>query len=189
MNKKEKAVYNFLKQIIPESILKQMDTKETLRRVVKAWDDMLQGYKENPQVILSKKFKMDDTSSVPYVSTDMVLVKDIGFHSLCEHHLLPFFGKAAVGYFPKDRKVVGISKLVRLVDCFSKRLQIQERMTKQIAESLSEHSIGVGVHVEGIHMCMCMRGVRRESPTTTMSFNGIMQEPDKKNLFLQNIRR
>jgi len=101
---------------------------------------------------------------------DMVVVRDIEFYSLCEHHLLPFFGKVHVGYIP-DGKIIGLSKIPRLVDMFSRRLQVQERLTKEIAEALETalHPKGVAVVIEGMHMCMMMRGVEKQSASMITS--------------------
>lgn len=126
--------------------------RETPSRVVKALLEMTAGYDESPEDILSKTF--DERSD------ELVVLRGIDFHSTCEHHLLPFHGVAHVGYLPG--KVVGISKLARLVQCFARRLQIQERMTRQIAEAVEEHldARGVGVVVTAHHLCMGCRGVK-----------------------------
>jgi len=101
---------------------------------------------------------------------DMVIVKNIEFYSLCEHHLLPFFGRCHIGYIPKG-KVFGVSKMARLVDCFARRLQLQERLTKQVAEVIFEniHPVGVGVVMEAQHMCMIMRGVEKQDSVMVTS--------------------
>ena len=126
----------------------------TPERVVRAWRELTAGYAEDPAEILSRTF--EETSD------EMIILRGISFHSMCEHHLLPFQGTAAVGYLPG--KVVGISKLARLVHCFARRLQIQERMTRQIADAVQEHlgARGVGVIVRAQHLCMACRGVRQE---------------------------
>ena len=127
---------------------------DTPERVLRAWREMTSGYGDDPAEILARTF--DETSD------EMVVLRNISFHSTCEHHLLPFFGEVSVGYLPG--KVVGISKLARLVDCFARRLQIQERLTRQIAESIEEHldARGVGVIVRAHHLCMGCRGVRQQ---------------------------
>jgi len=126
----------------------------TPERVVRAWRELTAGYADDPAEILSRTF--EETSD------EMIILRGISFHSMCEHHLLPFQGTAAVGYLPG--KVVGISKLARLVHCFARRLQIQERMTRQIADAVQEHlgARGVGVIVRAQHLCMACRGVRQE---------------------------
>ena len=126
--------------------------QETPARVVKAFLEMTAGYRESPAEILSKTF--DEHSD------ELIILRGIDFHSICEHHLLPFQGVAHVGYLPG--KVVGISKLARLVHCFARRLQIQERMTQQIAHAVETHleARGVAVVVAAHHLCMGCRGVR-----------------------------
>lgn len=128
--------------------------RDTPARVVKAWREMTAGYGEDPGEILSRTFAE--------TSDEMVILRGISFYSTCEHHLLPFYGEAVVGYLPG--KVVGISKLARLVECFAKRLQVQERMTRQIAEAVEKHleARGVGVVLRAHHLCMGCRGVRQE---------------------------
>lgn len=125
---------------------------DTPRRVINAWREMTSGYQEDPAEILSRTF--EETSD------GMVVLRGIPFHSICEHHLLPFHGTASVGYLPG--KVVGISKLARLVHCFARRLQIQERLTRQIAAAIEEHleARGVGVMIRARHLCMGCRGVK-----------------------------
>jgi GTP cyclohydrolase I len=129
--------------------------------VVKALREMTAGYKDDPAVVLGKTF--EETYD------ELILLKDIPFTSLCEHHLLPFTGTVDVGYIPG--KVVGLSKLARLVDCFAKRLQMQERLTRQIGEALEQHleARGVGVVVRGQHSCMACRGVRKSGSTMITS--------------------
>jgi GTP cyclohydrolase I len=127
---------------------------DTPSRVVRAWREMTSGYGDDPAGILARTFEES--------SDEMIVLRGITFYSVCEHHLLPFYGTAAVGYLPG--RVVGISKLARLVNCFARRLQIQERMTRQIAEAVEQHlgARGVGVVLRAHHLCMGCRGVRQE---------------------------
>jgi len=138
---------------------------DTPKRVVKAMKEMTCGYQMDPSVILERQF-----DGCGY--DDLVVVRGIRFSSMCEHHLLPFVGEVAVGYIPKDR-VVGLSKLPRLVECYARRLQLQEQMTHQIAVAMNDHldPLGVGVHVRAQHQCMACRGVRQQDAdmvTTTV---------------------
>ena len=129
---------------------------DTPKRIEKMYRELTRGYRQNPEeVINSALFDVD--------YDEMVVVTHINFYSLCEHHMLPFFGAAHVGYIPKG-KVVGLSKIPRIVDMYARRLQVQERMTAQIANVLEDqlNPDGVGVVVEGYHMCMSMRGVEKE---------------------------
>ena len=135
----------------------------TPHRVVEALKYLTQGYQQNVETLLNGAIFHEDYD-------DMVVVKDIEFYSQCEHHLLPFYGKAHVAYIPNG-KIVGLSKIPRLVDMFSRRLQVQERMTTQIAEAL-ENALqpkGVAVVIEGAHMCMLMRGVQKQNATMITS--------------------
>jgi len=126
----------------------------TPARVAKAWREMTSGYREDPAEILSRTF--EETSD------ELIILSGISFYSTCEHHMLPFYGTACVGYLPG--KVVGISKLARLVNCFAQRLQIQERMTRQIADAIETHldARGVGVVIRAHHLCMGCRGVHQQ---------------------------
>jgi GTP cyclohydrolase I len=137
---------------------------DTPNRVAESLRYLTEGYAADPSTIVGDAiFALDGYD-------DMVLVKDIAFFSLCEHHLLPFFGRVHIGYVP-DGRIVGLSKLPRLVDAFSRRLQVQERMTREIAEAISSvvSPRGVGVVVEGRHLCIEMRGVKKESSQTVTS--------------------
>ncbi len=142
---------------------------DTPHRVVRAWREMTAGYEEDAEEILSRTF--EETSD------ELVILGGISFYSTCEHHLLPFYGTASVGYLPG--KVVGISKLARLVQCFARRLQIQERMTKQIAEAIATHlqARGVGVVIKAHHLCMGCRGTRQPgTQMVTSSMLGTLRE-------------
>ena len=145
---------------------------ETPKRVVKAYEEFFEGYKIDPIGILSKTFEEVDGYD------EMVLIKNIRLESHCEHHIVPILGKAHVAYMPKKR-VVGISKIARLVDVFAKRLQIQETLTSQIAETLQSvlDPLGVAVLIDASHQCMTTRGVHKpESSTVTKKMIGIFKE-------------
>jgi GTP cyclohydrolase I len=147
---------------------------DTPRRVRKSMELLTQGYRLDPRDVVG-----DALFEVEY--DELVLVRDIELYSLCEHHLLPFFGKAHIGYLPRG-KVVGLSKLPRLVDVFARRLQVQERMTRQIAECIQEilDPAGVGVIVEASHLCMMMRGVEKQQSTTrTSTLLGALRDDDR----------
>lgn len=144
--------------------------KETPDRLSRSFFELLEGYREEPQQHLERVF--------PVEHNDLVLVKDIPFNSLCEHHLLPFFGRAHVGYIPKEKRVTGLSKLARLVDGYSHRLQVQERLTQQIADAVWEvlRPQGVIVVLQAEHMCMTVRGVKKPgAKTTTSAVRGAME--------------
>ena len=156
--------------------------QKTPRRVAKAMTDLTNGYAQDPiQILNSAKFRED--------YSQMVIVKDINFYSLCEHHLLPFYGKVHVAYIPNGY-ITGLSKIARVVDCFSHRLQVQERMTLQIREAIQQalHPLGVMVVVEAQHMCMQMRGVEKQgSITTTSDFTGAFNQAKTRDEFLKLI--
>jgi GTP cyclohydrolase I len=159
---------------------------ETPGRVAESLRYLTEGYAANPAAIVGDAlFALDDYD-------DMVVVKDIAFFSLCEHHLLPFFGRAHVGYVP-DGKVVGLSKLPRLVDAYAHRLQLQERMTREIAEAINTVVTprGVGVVVGGRHLCVEMRGVEKESSqTVTSCMLGVFRsDPRTRAEFLSHIQQ
>ncbi len=158
--------------------------KRTPERVAKAIQFLTRGYQEDPAKLLrGALFDVD--------YDEMVIVKDIEVFSLCEHHMLPFFGKVHVAYLPKGR-VIGLSKIPRLVDVFARRLQVQERLTKQIADAIQEaiEPIGVGVVIEARHLCMMMRGVEKQhSATVTSSMVGAFREQQQtREEFLSLIR-
>lgn len=158
---------------------------KTPERVAKAYDELLSGYRTDPIDLLNE--------AIFEVSYDeMVIVRDIEFYSLCEHHMLPFLGRAHVAYLPKG-KVIGLSKIPRIVDMFAKRLQVQERMTRQIADLVDEllHPKGVAVVVEGLHLCSVMRGVKKhDARMTTSSMSGAFRSNiSTRQEFLDNISR
>jgi GTP cyclohydrolase I len=156
----------------------------TPERVHRAFEFLTKGYREDPEMFLNNAL-----FTVGY--DEMVIVKDIEMFSLCEHHLLPFFGKVHVAYIPKG-KVIGLSKIPRLIEIFSRRLQIQERLTTQIAETIQKaiEPQGVGVVVEARHLCMMMRGVEKQhSAAVTSSMLGCFRdEQETRNEFLSLIR-
>lgn len=147
--------------------------KETPGRIARMYEEIFGGLEEDAGLHLSKTFSVS--------SSEMVVEKDIVFYSTCEHHLMPFYGKAHVAYIP-DGRVVGLSKLARTVEVYARRPQIQEQMTAQIADAVMEHlgPWGVMVMVEAEHMCMTMRGVKKPgSKTVTVSVRGIFEEDEK----------
>src|SRR3954452_22765398 len=155
----------------------------TPERVHKAMKYLTKGYKEDPETLL-KGALFDVTYD------EMVIVKDIEMFSLCEHHMLPFYGKVHVAYIPKG-KVVGLSKIPRLVELFSRRLQVQERLTTQIAETIQKviNPLGVGVVIEARHLCMMMRGVEKQhSAAVTSSMQGAFRDIKTREEFLSLIR-
>lgn len=159
--------------------------RETPLRFLKAWDEYTRGYREKPEDIL-KVFE-DGAQSVD----EMVIVRDIPVYSLCEHHLAPFFGTAHIGYVP-EKRILGLSKMSRLVEVFSRRLQVQERLTNQIADALDTNlqPLGVAVVIECRHMCMESRGVRHTGTSTVTSAlrGSIKTNADTRREFLTLIR-
>ena len=158
--------------------------KETPKRVLKAYKEWFAGYNQNPVEILSKTFEEIDGYR------EMISLKDVGFHSFCEHHFAPIIGKVHIGYIP-NKKVVGLSKLARLIEMYVRRLQVQEKMTAEIGNTLQNHldCLGVGVVVEAEHHCMCSRGIKKQgSLMKTSHFTGIfLDDSDKKNEFMRSI--
>jgi len=156
---------------------------ETPERVARMCEDMFGGMDEDPGKHLSKQFPAPDS--------ELVIEKDIVFYSKCEHHLLPFFGKAHIAYIPSG-KVAGLSKLPRTVEVFARRLQIQEQMTVQIADAVERHlsAKGVMVMVEAEHICMTMRGVKKPGvKTVTLATRGLFQnDPDRQRIFLEAVK-
>lgn len=147
---------------------------ETPKRVANMYEEIFAGLKEDPK----QHIKLFNEHS----NDEMVIVKDIPFYSMCEHHLLPFFGKAHIGYIPSDNKIIGLSKLARIVDNFAKKPQVQERLTSDIADFLNDNlqPKGVAIIMEAEHMCMTMRGARAAgAKTQTSALRGIMRSDAK----------
>jgi GTP cyclohydrolase IA len=156
--------------------------EKTPLRVAKAMQFLTQGYQQDAIAILNSAKFTEDVS-------EMVVVKDIELYSMCEHHMLPFFGKAHVAYIPNGQ-ITGLSKIARVVDVFARRLQVQERLTTQILEAIKEalQPLGVAVVIESQHLCMMMRGVQKQnSSTTTSAFYGEFQKQTTRNEFLKLI--
>ena len=157
--------------------------EETPMRVLKAFLEYTEGYNEDPKKHLEKVFDVDHE--------ELILVRDIEFYSMCEHHFAPFYGVAHVGYIPNE-KITGLSKVGRMVEGYAKRFQVQERLTNQIAEAMDEilQPKGTMVVVEAKHMCMCSRGVKKaNSSTTTISTRGLFKEQNAKLEFLSLLNR
>ncbi len=155
---------------------------KTPERVAKAMQYLTQGYEMDAKAILNSA-KFQESYS------EMVIVKDIELYSMCEHHMLPFFGKAHIAYIPNGY-ITGLSKLARVVDCFSRRMQVQERLTHQILDAIQEtlNPLGVAVVIEAKHLCMMMRGVQKQnSITTTSAFSGQFEKNETRSEFLRLI--
>jgi GTP cyclohydrolase I len=175
---------NRIKNLVRELIIElgEDPTREGLRdtpeRIAKMYEEIFSGYDIDSE--LSVQFSED---------SDVVIAKNIQFYSMCEHHILPFFGTIQIAYSPNGR-VFGISKLVRLVEKFSKRLQIQERFTKEIADELYSQGVkGVAVIAEAEHLCMRMRGVRNNATMTTAAFRGIYEKKEERENIIALIRK
>ena len=157
--------------------------RDTPKRASKAWEFLTQGYSQSLDYIINGAIFMSEMD-------EMIIVKHIELYSLCEHHLLPFFGKCHVAYLPQGR-IIGLSKIARIVDLFARRLQVQESLTHQIAECLMEvtNASGVGVIVEAQHLCMMMRGVEKQnSVMTTSMMLGSMRSSTTRNEFLNLVK-
>ena len=182
----KKKISNVIGYFLDEldSYVDKAGTKDTPFRVAKMYDELLSGYTTNINKVLNNAL-----FDVQY--DEMVVVKNIDFYSLCEHHMIPFYGTVSVGYLPKD-KVIGLSKIPRLVDMFSKRLQVQERMTQEIAHAINDliSPKGVGVVVEGKHLCASMRGVKK--PNVMMSTSALLgvikEDHSSREEFLDHIK-
>lgn len=157
---------------------------KTPERVSKAMQFLMNGYEQDPEEILRSAMFTEDYRQ-------MVIVKDIDFYSMCEHHMLPFFGKAHIAYIP-NHKITGLSKIARVVEVYARRMQVQERMTTQIKECIQKtlEPMGVIVVIEAQHLCMQMRGVQKQnSITTTSDFTGVFQQAKTREEFLNLINR
>ena len=159
--------------------------QKTPSRVAKSYSELLSGYKVDIKSLVNEAL-----FNVSY--DEMVVVKDINFYSLCEHHLLPFYGKASVGYIP-NKKIIGLSKIPRIVDAFSKRFQVQERLTKDIAEAFNSvvKPLGLGVVIDAVHMCSVMRGVKKNNAQmiTNVMLGSFRTDLASRSEFLNNISR
>lgn len=174
--------YKEILDILGENVEREGLLK-TPERVAKAMQFFMQGYGQDPDEILRSAMFTEDYRQ-------MVIVKDIDFYSMCEHHMLPFFGKAHVAYIP-NKKITGLSKIARVVEVFARRLQVQERLTTQIKESIQKNldPMGVIVVIEAQHLCMQMRGVQKQhSITTTSDFTGVFQQAKTREEFLNLIK-
>ena len=184
-NKKQK-----IEELIKELLLNigENPTREGLAntpvRVARAWEFFSQGYTASIDDIVNSAIFEEECS-------EMVIVRDIEFFSMCEHHMIPFFGRCHVGYLPNN-KIIGLSKIPRIVDAFSQRLQVQERLTSQVAETLMDilNPIGVGVVMEGRHLCMQMRGVEKQNSfaTTSAMLGQFRESAETRSEFLSIIR-
>ncbi len=157
---------------------------KTPERVSKAMQFLMQGYEQIPEDIIQSAMFTEDYRQ-------MVIVKDIDFYSMCEHHMLPFFGKAHVAYIP-NKKITGLSKIARIVEVFARRMQVQERMTTQIKECIQKtlNPMGVMVIIEAQHLCMQMRGVQKQhSITTTSDFTGVFEQAKTREEFINLINK
>lgn len=162
---------------------KREGLKNTPERMIKSWNKLLGGYNRDPKKVLSTVFEDG-------ACDELVVLKDIEFYSTCEHHFLPFYGKVHIGYIP-DGLVVGISKLARLVEVYSRRLQIQERLTTQIADMINNilNPKGVMVVIEAQHLCMTSRGVEKQnSVMVTNAIRGVFKEEDARQEFMSVIK-
>jgi GTP cyclohydrolase I len=157
---------------------------KTPERVSKAYDFLTKGYRENPKEVVEKAIFHEECNH-------MIIVKNIEFYSLCEHHMLPFYGQCFIGYISKN-KIYGVSKLARVVECFSRRLQVQERLTQQIARLLKDSidAEGVGVVMEAKHLCMMMRGVQKQNSVmvTSAMLGSFHDDPATRSEFLNLIK-
>jgi len=179
----ESAVASILRVLDPEP--QREGLERTPARVARALTYMTRGYQEDPKTVINNALFTEQYS-------EMIVVRDIDFYSLCEHHILPFFGKAHVAYLPRNH-IVGISKIARLVETFARRLQVQERLTTQIAKTIDEHlkPLGVAVVLEAEHLCMRMRGVEKQNSfvVTSAMLGGFRSNQETRAEFMNLIGR
>lgn len=185
VNEKDESQLDLVRAII--KVIGDDPTREGLldtpKRVVKSWKELFSGYNIDPASVLGTTFDSENYD-------EMVICKDIELYSMCEHHMLPFYGKVHIGYIPEGR-VVGLSKLARLVEVFARRLQIQEKLTQQIAVTMRDvlNAKGVMVVVEAKHHCMCSRGVgKQNSWMVTSSIHGLFKEDKVRSEFLSLVK-
>ena len=180
MDRAERLIYDLLIELGEDP--EREGLLKTPERVIRAFKFLTEGYRKDVDELFNDAFFAEDYD-------EMVVVRDIELHSLCEHHLLPFFGKAHVAYIP-DRRIVGLSKIPRLVDLFARRLQVQERMTKEIAEAMMDklNPRGVAVVIEARHLCMVMRGVEKQhSSMTTSHMLGAFRDSQSTRMEFMNL--
>ena len=178
----EELIRELLKEIGEDPQREGLERTPT--RVAKAWEYLTSGYKQNVQDVLNEALFTEEYD-------EMVVVKDIDLYSMCEHHMLPFFGKCHIAYMP-SHKIVGLSKLPRLVEMFARRLQVQERLTTQIAQTLNEvlQPRGVAVVIEALHLCMLMRGVEKQNSkaVTSAMLGAFRDRPETRAEFMELIK-
>ena len=175
--------YKQIIQLLGEDVDREGLLK-TPERVSKAMQFLMQGYEQNPEEILRSAMFTENYRQ-------MVIVKDIDFYSMCEHHMLPFFGKAHIAYIP-NKQITGLSKIARIVEVYARRMQVQERMTTQIKACIQKtlNPMGVMVIIEAQHLCMQMRGVQKQhSITTTSDFTGVFEQAKTREEFMNLINR
>jgi GTP cyclohydrolase I len=178
----ERLIHDLLKEIGEDPNREGLEKTPT--RVAKAWEYLTAGYRQNAGDVLNEALFTEEYD-------EMVVVKDIDLYSVCEHHLLPFFGKCHIAYMP-SRKIVGLSKLPRLVEMFARRLQVQERLTTQIAQTLNDvlQPRGVAVVIEALHLCMLMRGVEKQNSkaVTSAMLGAFRDRPETRAEFMELIK-
>ncbi len=178
----ERLIHDLLKEIGEDPNREGLE--KTPSRVAKAWEYLTSGYRQNVNNVLNEALFTEEYD-------EMVVVKDIDLYSICEHHLLPFFGKCHIAYMP-SKKIVGLSKLPRLVEMYSRRLQVQERLTTQIAQTLNDvlQPRGVAVVIEALHLCMLMRGVEKQNSkaVTSAMLGAFRDRPETRAEFMELIK-